>query len=261
MRSVETMSTETHEHRVLVVEDDPDIRELVERRMVAIGVEVRSAGNGRDALRLVADWDPQLLVLDIGLPDIDGVEVCRRLRETSDAYVIFLSARGAESDRILGLAVGGDDYVLKPFSAGELALRVQAGLRRVARTSVAAAAGAGAGEGDDGAVMPAAKVLEVGDLALDLGAFEARLNGELVGLTRIEFELLAALAEHRGMVLTREQLMERVWGDNWYGDTHVVDVHLSNVRRKLGDSGRTKLFVVSVRGIGFKIGSCIAAEA
>jgi DNA-binding response OmpR family regulator len=168
------------------------------------------------------------------LPGIDGIEACRRIRTFSDAYIVMLTARVEEIDRIVGLSTGADDYVTKPFSAAELVARVRAMLRRP-RT--------GGSEG--------ARVRRFGPLTLDLAAREVRLDGQLVELTRLEFELLGALSERPRLVLSRRQLLERVWGPSWFGDEHVVDVHVANLRQKLADDPRAPRFIRTVRGVGY----------
>jgi DNA-binding response OmpR family regulator len=175
---------------------------------------------------------PRLVVLDVGLPDIDGLEVCRRLRQTSNIPVIFLTARDGEVDRVLGLELGGDDYVTKPFSPAELVARVKAVLRRV-----------------DGG--PAAEVMQSGEVAIDAGRREVRVAGDAVEFTTKEFDLLRYLAERPGLALSRQQILDGVWGYDWYGDARTVDVHIAQVRKKLGDA----VEITTVRGVGYRLES------
>jgi DNA-binding response OmpR family regulator len=171
-------------------------------------------------------------VLDVGLPDLDGLEVCKRLRATSQIPVIFLTARDSEVDRVLGLELGGDDYVTKPFSPAELVARVKAVLRRV-----------------DGG--PAPEVTQAGDVAIDAGRREVRVAGEPVEFTTKEFDLLRYLAERPGLALSRQQILDGVWGYDWYGDARTVDVHIAQVRKKLGDT----VEITTVRGVGYRLES------
>jgi DNA-binding response OmpR family regulator len=176
-------------------------------------------------------------VLDLMLPGLDGVEACRRIRQFSDAYIVMLTARADESDKIVGLSTGADDYVTKPFSPPELVARVRAMLRRP-RASAATA-------------VPR----RVGKLEIDPAAREVRVAGEPVELTKLEFDLLDVLSAEPGVVFSRVQLLERVWGPGWFGDDHVVDVHLANLRRKLGDDALVQRYVRTVRGVGYRIGT------
>ncbi|MCB9376024.1 MAG: response regulator transcription factor [Microthrixaceae bacterium] len=194
------------------------------------------AADGERGLELIAAHRPDVVILDVGLPGIDGLEVCRRIR-ASDAgvSVVFLTARDDEIDRVLGLEMGADDYVTKPFSPRELVARVRAQLRRAAATAAATT------------VAPA--VIEVGSVEVDLGRHEARRDGEPVGLTTQEFELLAFLGANRGLALSRRQILDGAWGDGWIGDERTVDVHVGQLRRKLGDD----LPLVTVWGVGYRL--------
>lgn len=221
--------------RVVVVDDAPEYVEIVSQALAREGLEVASATTGTDALAKIRSLEPDVVVLDLMLPDVDGVEVCRRLRAFSDAYVLMLTARDDEIDKVVGLSVGADDYVTKPFSARELVARVGAMLRRPRFVQREAS-------------------VRVGDLELDPGARTVSLGDAAVDLTRIEFDLLAALAERPGTVAERARLVERVWGSDWYGHDHVLDVHVSNLRRKLDEAqprggGR----VETVRGVGYRL--------
>ena len=219
---------------VVLVEDDAHIADLVSLYLDQSGFRVYRADNGTDGLRVIAERHPKLVILDVGLPgDIDGLEVCRRLRATTDVPVIMLTARDGEIDRVLGLELGADDYVTKPFSPRELVARVKAILRRA--------------EGPSRRAAPA--VLEAGDVEVDLGRAEARVGGAVVALTTREFALLHYLAENKGLALSRRQLLDGAWGADWYGDERTVDVHVRQLRKKLGDG----FPLATVRGIGYRL--------
>lgn len=220
--------------RVLVVDDEAPIVEIVRGFLVAEGMEVITAGDGPTAVEAVRERRPDVVVLDVMLPGLDGLEVLRRIRTFSDAYVIMLTARAEEIDRIVGLSVGADDYLVKPFSPRELVARTKALLRRP-RT--------GGGEGGR---------LERGELIVDGPARMVSLRGQPVPLTTIEFDLLATLAGEPGIVFGRQRLLDRLWGMDFVGDEHVVDVHLANLRRKLGDDAAQPTFVETVRGAGYR---------
>lgn len=198
------------------------------------GYDVAEAHDGESAL-LVADSDLDLVILDIGLPGIDGIDVLRELRSRSDVPVILVTARAEETDRLIGLSVGADDYVTKPFSPRELVLRVKAILRRSSHLV----------DRPDG-------VIRFDDLTIDTGARVVEVDGEEPELTALEFDLLIALSDAPGLVLTRRQLIERVWGWDFVGDERVVDVHIRNLRRKLGDDAIEPRFITTVRGVGYK---------
>ncbi len=218
---------------VVVVEDDPSIAALVELYLRDAGFRVSCADTGERALDLIRTRPPQMVVLDIGLAGaIDGLEVCRQLRRTSEVPVLMLTARDAEEDRVAGFDAGADDYVVKPFLPRELVVRVRAILRR-----------ADPGRTD-------ASVVEVGDLEVDLTRREVRRAGEVVPLAHREFDLLAHLAAHRGQALSRDQLLQGVWGVDWVGDQRTVDVHVRQLRRKLGDG----LPLATVWGHGYRLG-------
>jgi two-component system, OmpR family, alkaline phosphatase synthesis response regulator PhoP len=220
---------------ILVVEDEQAIASFVAAYLRKDGFAVRMTASGREALSLVVSEAPSLVVLDLMLPDLDGLEVCRRIRETSTMPVLMLTARDDDLDKIAGLEVGADDYLTKPFNPRELVARVRAILRRSGdRTR----GGAGAG------------ILEHGDLVLDAGRRECRVGETEIRLAPKEFDLLWELLDHRGLVLTRDQLLERVWGYTFAGDTRTVDVHVRQLRRKLGDASP----IVTVWGIGYKAG-------
>ena len=221
---------------VLVVEDAPEFQKLLEAVLVREGYETLVAADGESALEMVERHDPTVIVLDLGLPGIDGIEVCRRVRMISSAYVVMLTARDDEVDRLVGLAVGADDYMTKPFSGRELVARIQAMLRRPRTTAVAST--------DDHQRV-------IGDLRVDLLAREVRVGDQEIALTKLEFELLAALTGRPDMVFTRQMLLEQVWDTNWVGDDHVVDVHIANLRRKIDLDGRSH--IKTVRGVGYRL--------
>jgi len=220
----------------VAVEDDPAIADLLDMYLRREDHRVYLAADGERGLELIAAHRPDVVILDVGLPGIDGLEVCRRIRASDAAVsVVFLTARDDEIDRVLGLEMGADDYVTKPFSPRELVARVRAQLRRAAATAAATT------------VAPA--VIEVGSVEVDLGRHEARRDGEPVGLTTQEFELLAFLGANRGLALSRRQILDGAWGDGWIGDERTVDVHVGQLRRKLGDD----LPLVTVWGVGYRL--------
>ncbi|NLS11231.1 response regulator transcription factor [Nesterenkonia sp. MY13] len=223
--------------KILVVDDEKPLVRLVSQYLLREGLSVDSSGDGAQAVGMVREQDPAVVILDLGLPGMDGVEVCRQIRTFSDCYIIMLTARVEEVDRLIGLSVGADDYVSKPFSPRELVLRVKAMLRRP-RT----------GRGG-------AQVLDVGDLRVNLAGREIQLRDAPVELTRTEFELLVALASKPGVALSRRELINQVWGDDWFGDRNVVDVHIGHLRRKLGDDPNSPEFIHTVRGVGYKMGT------
>jgi len=220
--------------RLLLVEDEEPIRTPLAEALESEGFDTEVAATAAEALEAAARVQPDLVLLDLMLPDGSGFDVCRRLRERSAVPIIMLTARGEEADRIVGLELGADDYVVKPFSAREVVARVRAVLRR------AAAAAPGGGE------------LAAGDLRLDPAARRVTLDGAEVELTRKEFELLELLMRNAGVVVTRERALEEVWDTAWYGSTKTLDVHLSALRRKLGDDPADPRWIQTVRGIGFR---------
>jgi DNA-binding response OmpR family regulator len=218
---------------VVVIEDDPHIADLVDLYLRRDGFRVLLAQDGEQGLRLVEQEDPWIVVLDVGLPgDLNGFDVCRRIRSKRNTPVLFLTARDDEVDRILGLELGADDYLVKPFSPRELVARVRAILRRT-RDSV-----------------PPQDVVSLGDLEVDFRRREARRLGKVVALTTREFDLLAYLSGNIGLALSRQQLLDGVWGAGWYGDERTVDVHVAQLRKKLGDS----LPLATVWGVGYRFG-------
>ena len=229
---------------ILVVDDETALVELVQSYLEREQYEVLTATDGRAALDLARTCQPDLVVLDVMLPILDGLEVCRQLRQFSDAYVIMLTARAEEIDKILGLTVGADDYLTKPFSPRELVARIKALLRRPRQTE--AAHHTSSEPLDD---TPAPQHWD--DLTIDEAQHEVTLHGQPVELTAREFALLLALAQHPGRVFTRAQLLERVWGDAYYDD-HVVDVHIGNLRKKLETDPAHPHYLETVRGVGYR---------
>lgn len=230
--------------RILVVDDESSLVELVRSYLEHEQYEVLTAGDGRTALDLAHTTDVDLVVLDVMLPILDGLEVCRQLRQFSDAYVIMLTARAEEIDKILGLTVGADDYLTKPFSPRELVARIKALLRRPRQTATALHLSS---EPLDETPAPQ----HWDDLTIDEAQHEVTLHGQPIELTAREFALLLALAQHPGRVFTRDQLLERVWGDAYYDD-HVVDVHIGNLRKKLETDPAHPHYLETVRGVGYR---------
>ena len=227
------MCVSTENGTVVVVEDDPHIADLVDLYLRRDGYRVLLAPDGEKGLALFAREDPWIVILDVGLPGAkDGFEVCREIRAKSSVPVLFLTARDDEVDRILGLELGADDYLAKPFSPRELVARVRAILRRTRE-----------------APSPR-EVVTVEDLEVDLRRREVRRAGEVVALTTREFDLLAFLANNIGLALSRQQLLDGVWGSDWYGDERTVDVHVAQLRKKLGP----ELPLATVWGMGYRFG-------
>ena len=218
---------------IVVVEDDPNIADLVDMYLRQEGFRVLQATDGEHGLAVIDREKPRLVVLDVGLPGrLDGLEVCRRLRSAGAVPVLMLTARDTEVDRIVGLEMGADDYVTKPFSPRELVARVRAILRRV-----------------DGPPRETPEVLAAGSVEVDTGRREARVGGAVVPLATREFDLLRFLAENPGLALSRRQLLENVWGPDWYGDERTVDAHVRQLRKKLGDA----LPLATVWGVGYRL--------
>ena len=218
--------------KILVIDDEEKILNLVTSYLEKENYNVTTAQDGLSGLKLAQEINPDIIVLDIMLPGMDGIELLSQLRRESNVYVIMLTAKTEETDKIVGLSVGADDYVTKPFSPRELTARIKAALRRINLAE----------KKSDGDILVFKKI------RIDQGSRKVWVNEELIDLTAIEFDLLAALAENPGLVLSREQLLERVWGHDYYGELRVVDVHIGHIRQKLGD-GR---FVDTVRGIGYR---------
>ena len=220
---------------VLVVEDEQSIASFVSLYLKNAGYAVRAVGTGSGALNAVAAEMPSLIVLDLNLPDMDGIEICRRIRKSSDVPILMLTARDEDVDKIIGLEVGADDYLTKPFNPRELVARVKSVLRRSA---------------PDRRADREEQELHHGELSINAGRREVKVGEEEIQLAPKEFDLLWELLDHKGLVLTRDQLLERVWGYTFAGDTRTVDVHVRQLRRKLGDASP----IVTVWGVGYKVG-------
>ncbi|RPI93329.1 MAG: DNA-binding response regulator [Chloroflexi bacterium] len=219
--------------KILIIDDEPSIVNLVTAYLKPEGYEVLTAMDGPSGLKAARAFKPDLIVLDIMLPGMDGIELLSRLRRESEVYVILLTAKTEETDKVIGLSVGADDYVTKPFSPRELTARIKAALRRLQT---------GAGSGSD------TSVYSFRHLRMDAGARTVSMDEKSIDLTAIEFDLLKALVENRGRVLSREQLLEKVWGGEYFGEQRVIDVHLGHVRQKLGRED----LIVTVRGVGYR---------
>jgi len=220
---------------VLLVEDETSIAEPFARALERSGFRTTVAHTGAEAIELATRVEPEVVLLDLALPDRDGRDVCRELRRNSDIPIIMVTASGTLTDRVVGLELGADDYVVKPFATAEVVARIRAVLRR-----------GRAGRGDGGE-------LAVGDLLIDLGARRAWKAGEELALTRKEFDLLGRLARDAGRVVSRETLMSDVWDMNWFGSTKTLDVHVAWLRRKLGDDPSDPAHIQTVRGVGFRL--------
>ncbi|MEN8114285.1 MAG: response regulator transcription factor [Actinomycetota bacterium] len=221
--------------RILVVDDEPKIRNIVTSYLREEGFEVAEADDGPTAVSQTQRLDPDVVILDVMLPGFDGIEALRQIRTTSDVYVIMLTARSEETDKLIGLSVGADDYVTKPFSARELVARVKAVLRR-----------------DRGTGTDTSERLTVGGLSLDHATRTVTVDDAEIDLTALEFDLLAALLGGPGRVYSRGQLLEKVWGWDFFGDERVVDVHIRKIRQKLGDDPADPRFIATVRGVGYR---------
>ena len=223
-------------HKILIVDDENSIRSLVRSYLEADDYSVVEASNGSEAVELVKKHAPDLVILDVGMPVLDGIEALREIRTFSDVYVVMLTARSEEVDKLIGLSVGADDYLTKPFSPRELIARVKAVLRRSRQ---------GATPGDDDRLV-------FSDLSIDVSRREVAVNGSSVGLTALEFDLLAAMAAQPGRVFSRRQLIEAIWGWDYFGDERVVDVHVRKLRKALGDDAGEPRIIGTVRGVGYK---------
>lgn len=215
--------------RILVVDDERPLAQMVTSYLDRAGFDTAQAHTGLQAVELARSFNPHVVILDLGLPELDGLEVCRRIREFSDCYILMLTARGGEDDRITGLTLGADDYITKPFSIRELVTRVHAVLRRPRST--------------------AQRSYTFGDLEIDLRARMVTVGGAEVDVTPTEFDLLTALASRPGEVLNRHELVTEVWDTSWVGDERIVDVHIGNLRRKVGAE-----HIATVRGVGYRMG-------
>jgi two-component system response regulator RegX3 len=223
---------------ILMVEDEPSITEPLAAALAREGWDSEVAATAAAGLELAERVRPELVLLDVMLPDGSGYDVCRELRRKSDVPIIMLTARGEETDRIVGLEVGADDYVVKPFSARELVARVRAVLRRTGRRP-----------------EPSDEAIEIGDVRLDAARHEVTRAGEALDLTRKEFEVLQLLMRNAGNVVSRDKLIEDVWDMNWFGPTKTLDVHVSGLRKKLGDDPSQPRYLHTVRGVGFRFAS------
>ena len=224
---------------VLVVDDERALAGIVASYLDRAGFQVTQAHTGPEALAQAEALDPEVIILDLGLPGLDGIEVCRRVRTFSDCYILILSARADEVDKLIGLSVGADDYLTKPFSPRELVARVQAVLRRPRRP-------------------PAGELAEpprhFGTLRIDAGGREVWLGDEPVLLTRTEFDIIDVLSAQPKLVLSRRQIINEVWDTAWVGDEHVVDVHVANLRKKLDDDPTEPRYITTIRGVGYRMG-------
>ena len=221
--------------KILIVEDEDTVREVVSEGLESEGYEVLLADNGLDGLRQAREEDPDLILLDLMLPEMDGLSVCRTLRRNSDVPIIMLTARGAEMDKIVGLETGADDYVVKPFSLGELLARIRSLLRRTSNNT-----------------QQNQMQLTDSNISLDLSSRRVSKDNEEVHLTQKEFDLLAELMRNKGAVLSRDLLLEKVWGYNYIGNTHTVDVHIRWLREKIELDPSNPVRIVTVRGVGYR---------
>ena len=218
--------------KILVIDDEEKIINLITSYLEKEGYEILTAQDGLSGLKIARAFKPDIIVLDIMLPGMDGIELLSQLRRESNVYVIMLTAKTEETDKIVGLSVGADDYVTKPFSPRELTARIKAALRRL----------------NLGGQQLERNVLSSKHITIDLGSRKIRVNNQEIELTAMEFDLLAALAQHPGLVFSREQLLEKVWGHDYFGELRVVDVHIGHIRQKLGNDR----FIDTVRSVGYR---------
>lgn len=223
--------------RVLVVDDEVALAQIIASYFKKDGFEVLEANDGLVAVRVARDFAPDLVILDLMLPGLDGVEVCKEIRKFSDAYIIMLTARDDEIDKIVGLAVGADDYMVKPFSTKELIARAHAMLRRprLAKNDIST------------------ESLTLGKLVINADTRSVQINGKLVELTRTEFDLLLVMARRPKVAFSRRHLIDTVWDESWFGDDHVVDVHVGHLRKKMEEVARDKSYVHTIRGVGYSV--------
>lgn len=219
--------------KILLIDDEPSIHNVVTAYLKAEGYEFLSAMDGMSGLTTARTFKPDVIILDVMLPGMDGIELLANLRRESNVYVIMLTARSEEMDKIIGLSVGADDYLTKPFSPRELIARIKAALRRIQNTNNP---------------LETSSILVYSHIRIDPSERRVWVDGQLIDLTAVEFDLLVTLAQHHGMVLSREQLLEKVWGYDYFGDTRVVDVHIGHLRQKLGDDR----FLETIRGVGYR---------
>lgn len=234
----------TQSHLALVVDDERALAGMVATYLSRAGLRTDQAHTGPDAVSRARTDDPDVVILDLGLPGMDGVEVCRAIRSFSDCYILILTARDDEIDKVVGLSSGADDYIVKPFSIREVVARVQAVLRRPR-------AGRSTGIGASPRMPP----FQRGDLCVDFERREVLRQGLSVALTRTEFDILSALAARPRQVLTRREILDEVWDKAWVGDEHVVDVHVAHIRQKLQEEAGNRRFIVTVRGVGYRMGT------
>jgi two-component system, OmpR family, response regulator RegX3 len=228
---------ERRQHRVLIVEDEPGLAESVKYALGAEGFEVLVADTGVEGLELARSHQPDLVLLDLMLPGMSGLDVCRQIRTSSDVPIIMLTAKDAESDKVAGLELGADDYVTKPFSMRELTARVRAHIRRAGKT---------------GLLAESNEVLRAGPIELDIDAHEMRVGGEPIRLRPKEFELLESLMRRKNRLAARHTLIDEVWGPSYFGDTKTLDVHIKRLRQKLEPDPAKPVHIVTVRGLGYK---------
>lgn len=233
--------------RVLIVDDEKALAQVLGSYLVKAGYAVHYATDGPAAVSSARELDPEVILLDLGLPGMDGLEVCRQVRTFSDCYILMVTARDDETDRIIGLGVGADDYIGKPFSPREVVARVNAVLRRP-RPSKTASTDA------------ASEARVFGDVRIDPVAREVWVGDQKLSLTRTEFDILDVLSRQPKAALTRRQIIDQVWNAEWVGDDHVVNVHIGNLRRKLGDDPNEPRYLLTVRGIGYRMGLPDAAQ-
>lgn len=232
--------------KILVVDDEISLQETLAYNLKKQGYDVKTIGDGADAIELAREWSPELIILDVMLPGLDGFEICRILRQEMTTPILMLTARDDEIDRVVGLEVGADDYLAKPFSMRELIARVKALLRRVRLIREEAAIN----EGEDG--KPKAEVLEFDNLILDMVRHEIKIDDRVVAFKPKEYELLTFFAQHQGQVLSREMILERVWGWDFIGDSRTVDVHVRWLREKIEQNPANPRRIITVRGAGYR---------
>ena len=232
------MTTHATAASVLIIEDEADLADMIKTYLQRAGLLAHVVRTGPDGVQAARRLAPDVVMLDLGLPGLDGVEVCRRIRTFSDCYVLMVTARDDEVDKIIGLSVGADDYITKPFSLRELVARVQAVLRRPRAQH---------------RELDAAQPRQFGDLLIDVSGHRVLLDNASLELTRTEFDLLAALSARPSVVHTRRQLLDEIWDVGWVGDVHVVDVHIANLRRKLADDAAEPRYIETVRGVGYRM--------
>jgi len=219
--------------KILIIDDEPSIHTVISAYLKAEGFDFKSAMDGSSGLSTALSYQPDIIILDVMLPGMDGMELLAHLRQESDVYVIMLTARTEETDKIVGLSVGADDYLTKPFSPRELIARIKAALRRIQTSPL---------------MSTDPQIINFAHTKIDISARRVWVEEQLIDLTSVEFDLLLVLAQHQSMVLTREQLLEKVWGYDYYGDTRVVDVHIGHIRQKLGNNE----LIETIRGVGYR---------